>query len=99
MNRLVPLRRAVTVMLAISLASCVAARTPPSAALTATAADPGARRAEIARQLARVCPAPMTAAELTAAADLLDHHPDALAVVRRLDLFDRQSHVCRGAHP
>ena len=81
------------------LASCVGERPPPVAALTATAAEPTARRAEISRRLARVCPATMTPAELTAAADILERHPDALALVRRLDLFDRQSAVCRGAAP
>lgn len=96
MHRLVLPRILAAVMLATSLASCVAARTPPSAALTTAADDPAARRVEIRRRLAPICPAPMTPAELRAAADLIDRDPAALAVVRRLDLFDRQSRICRG---
>ena len=94
-----PLRILVATMLALSLAGCESARAPPSAALTAAAAEPAARRTEIVRQIARVCPATMTPSELRAAADLVERHPDALVLVRRLDLFDRQSAVCRGGAP
>lgn len=72
---------------------------PASAVVSAHTIDPGARRAEILRQIRVICPRPMAAAELTAAADHLDAHPEALALVRRLDLFDRQARVCRGDVP
>lgn len=39
----------------------------------------------------------MTAAELSAAAEYLEAHPDALPIVGRLDRFDLETHVCRGA--
>ena len=93
------LRILAATMAAASLAGCESARTPPSAALTATAVEPSVRRAEIARQIARVCPATMTPDELRAAADLVERHADALVAVRRLGLFDRQSAVCRGGAP
>jgi hypothetical protein len=54
------------------------------------------RRAEILRHLRAICPQPMTAAELTRAADHLETHPDALWLIQRLDLADRQARICRG---
>ena len=89
----------VAMMLAPWLTGCESARTPPRAALIAAAGEPVARRAEIARQISRICPASMTPAELRRAADYVEVHPDALPLVTRLDLFDRQSHICRGEAP
>ncbi len=92
--RLVPL-----ILLIASLPSCALAPPgSPPAAVTRSAEDGGDRRSrtEILRQIRAICPQPMTAAELTAAADHLEAHPEALPLVRRLDLFDRQSRICRG---
>ena len=69
---------------------------PASAVVSARASDPAARRAEILRQIRAICPRAMTAAELVAAADHVEAHPEATPLVRRLDLFDRQSRICRG---
>lgn len=83
------------------LPSC--AREPPVSPLAITVAptveaSTAERRAEILKQIRPVCPTPMTAAELTAAADYLEAHPDALALVGRLNLMDKQSRICRGGH-
>lgn len=83
----------------ISLPSCaLAPPVSPPAAVPAPApwSDPDARRAEILRQIRAICPQPLTPAELAAAADHLDTHPDALPLVQRLDLADRQARICRG---
>jgi hypothetical protein len=82
------------------LPSC--APEPPASPLAIAVAPAetsgAARRAEILRQIRAICPTPMTAAELTAAADYLEAHPDALALVGRLNLMDQQSRICRGGH-
>ena len=82
----------------LSPPSCAPAP-PASAVVSVRAADPATRRAEILRQIRAICPRPMTAAELTAAADHVEAHPEATPLVRRLDLFDRQSRICRGESP
>lgn len=79
------------------LPSCVPEQPgSPAAALVGAGSDASARRAEIIRQIRRICPAPMTGVELARAADYVEAHPDALFLVSRLDLFDRQARVCRG---
>ena len=92
------LRWTVPIALICSLPSCAdAPRVSPPAAVAISAASGGdARRAEILRQVRAICPQPMTAAELTRAADWLDGHPDAYWLVGRLDIMDRQSRICRG---
>ncbi len=80
------------------LQSC--GRVPPASPQAITVAPTEAstvdRRVEILRQIRAICPTPMTATELTAAADYLESHPDAAALVGRLDLMDKQSRICRG---
>ena len=68
----------------------------PVVRLVETGPSDADRRAEILRHLRAICPQPMTAAELTRAADHLDTHPDALWLIQRLDLADRQARICRG---
>lgn len=70
----------------------------PSAPLAVTlprASDPAARKAEIRKQLAPLCPAPMTAAELNDTANYLDAHRDAAPLAQRLLRFDKQTSICR----
>lgn len=103
MNRRVLPRIAALMVSMLWLQSC--AHEPPALppmpmVLPAPAASPTEdRRPEIVKQLRAICPQTMTAAELEAAADYLEAHPDALVLVRRLDLFDRQSRICRGEKP
>lgn len=99
MSRPLRLPTLVLTALMLSLPSC--APVPPASppvAVVAPARDftPDDRRAEIRRQLRAICPQPMTSGDLTRAADALEAHPDILWMVRRLDLFDRQSRICRG---
>ncbi len=100
MNRRALPRIAVLMVSMLWLQSCArgpGASPPMPMVLPAPAASPTEdRRPEIIRQLRAICPQTMTAAELNEAADYLKAHPDALVLVRRLDLFDRQSRICRG---
>ncbi len=62
----------------------------------ATAAE---RRAEIKRQIAKVCPAKMTPAELDQAADVVERYKgdaDVVALVNRIFRFDTEARICRG---
>lgn len=99
MHRLQPLRL-LSILPMLWLPSCalVPDDSPPVAVAEAAEPDPSddARRAEILRQIRAICPQPMTADELTRAADHLDHHPEALWIIQRLDLADRQARICRG---
>ena len=72
---------------------------PPLAAIRAEATTPAARRAEIVRQIAPVCPAPMTPGELDALATRLEASPNDAglrATAARLDRSDREARACRG---
>ncbi|WP_428988637.1 hypothetical protein [Methylocapsa aurea] len=59
---------------------------------------PAARKAEIARQLARLCPVPLNDAALDRAADYVETHRDAgaVAIVNDLSRLDGEARVCRG---
>ena len=61
-------------------------------------ATPEARRAEIKRQLSRICPVPLSDDALERAARYVERHrdKDALAIVNELSRLDAESHVCRG---
>jgi hypothetical protein len=73
---------------------------PPAALVVApAAADRDTRRATILAQVRAICPQTMLPADLTRAADYLEAHPDALWLVGRLNLMDKQSHICRGDQP
>lgn len=90
------LRLPCLLILALSLPSCVTGPSvAPRAVTVPKASDAASRRAEIHRQLAPLCPANMSPADLNAAADYLDAHKDAAALVGRLDRFDRETEVCR----
>lgn len=94
-------RMLLSMVLTASMLSLQACERAPAAWAVATAA-PGSsetRRVEIVRQVRAICPTPMSATELEAAAAYLETHPDALRVIQRLDVFDRQSRICRGEAP
>jgi hypothetical protein len=60
---------------------------------------PAARKAEIARQLARLCPVPLSDAALERAAAYVETHRDAgsLAIVNDLSRLDAEARICRGS--
>ena len=60
----------------ILLASCAQEPTPPNPAVRAGQGDAATRRAEIARQIAAVCPPPTnwTPAQRSAVADFIERH-------------------------
>jgi hypothetical protein len=81
------------------LASCEAERAPPLAAVSKVLAreTPAARKAEIRRQLAPLCPAPLGDGELERAAAYVETHRDkgAIWLVGRLSRMDAETRVCR----
>jgi hypothetical protein len=74
-------------------------RAPPLAAVrTILALDtPAARKAEIRRQLAALCPTPLSDADLETAAAYVEAHRDkgAVAIVRALSRLDAEARTCR----
>ena len=97
-----PISRLLLLTLTISLGACARAPqpiAPPVAAVRTTAATADARRAEIKRQIAKVCPGVLTPAELDRFAALVERlagDADVVAVVQRLFRFDSEALVCRG---
>ena len=91
-----PIFRLCLMTLPLWLASCV---TPPEsvAALPQSQNDAAARRAAIRRELAPLCPAPLTPADLAAAAALVERHADAAPVVGRSFRLHLEARLCRGA--
>lgn len=85
-------------LLLTSLPGCEDGNLAP--ALTALKSRPPAERKVIIKQkLSRICPVPMTDAELERAAVYLESNASSLEsqwVVGRLDRFDAESHICRG---
>jgi hypothetical protein len=81
------------------LASCEAERAPPVAAVRTVLAQntPAARKAEIRRQLAAVCPTPLSDDELERAAAYVEAHRDkgAIWIVKRLSRLDAETRICR----
>jgi hypothetical protein len=88
-------------ILMLSLGACGPERPEPVAAIrTVLAQDtPAARKAEIRRQLAKICPVPLSDVALERAAAYVETHRDAGAVVivRDLSRLDAEARVCRGA--
>lgn len=81
---------------ALFLCSCaVANRTSPLAVAAPSNVE---RKAAIQKQLAPLCPDPLTDDELEKAARLVETHRDAdtVAVVGMLDKKDREARLCRG---
>ena len=66
----------VLAMFSILLASCAQEPTPPNPAVRAGQGDAATRRAEIARQIAAVCPPPTnwTPAQRSTVADFIERH-------------------------
>lgn len=87
-------------ILMLSLAACGPERPEPVAAIQTVLAQgtPAARKAEIRRQLAKICPAPLSAAALERVAAYVETHRDAgsVAIVGDLSRLDAESRVCRG---
>lgn len=86
-------------LLLISLPGC--APDEPRAVLdTVKGLPPASRRVIIKTKLARICPVPMSDAELERAASYVEANAASLEaawVVGRLDRFDAESRICRGA--
>lgn len=82
------------------LAACDPERPQPVAAIQTVLARPTAeaRRAEIKRQLSRICPVPLDDDELERAARYVETHrdKDALAIINELSRLDAEARVCRG---
>jgi len=97
-----PIFRLLPIALPILLAGCASGQrqiAPPVAAIRTQATTHDARRAEIKRQIAKVCPVVLTPAELDRFAALVERlaaDADVVAVVRRLFRFDSEARVCRG---
>jgi hypothetical protein len=80
-------------------ATAPSASAPPVAHVATQAATPDARRAEIRRQIAKVCPVPLTADELERAAAIVEARGGDGEVAwlgGRLYTVDGQARVCRG---
>ena len=76
--------------------SACATPPPPVAAVVLQAGDAQARRADIRRQLAPLCPVPLSPAELAAAAALVERHGDAASFAARAFRLHLEAQVCRG---
>lgn len=96
-----PICRLLPIVLPILLAACASGpqQSAPVAAVKTQAATPDARRAEIRRQIAKVCPGVLTPDELDRYAALVERlagDADVVAVVARLFRFDSEARICRG---
>lgn len=69
---------------------------PPLAAVQSAQTNTDARRADIRRQLAPLCPTPLSGADLSAAADLIEAFPRAAPVVGRGYRMHLEARICRG---
>lgn len=89
-------------LLLISLPGCAPdAPTPRAALATARSLPPAERRIVIRKALARVCPAPLSDAELERAARYVEMNAASLEsqwIVGRLDRMDAETRICRGVH-
>lgn len=82
------------------LASCDGANQPVAAVRTVlNRSTPAARKAEIRRQLAPICPAPLSDDDLERAAQFIESNRTngAAWIVRRLSKMDAETRVCRGS--
>ena len=84
-------------LLALPILNASCATQPRPLAVVQSAMTGTDRRADIARQLAPLCPVPLSGADLTAAADLLHAHPDAAPVIGRGLQMHKEALICRGA--
>ena len=82
------------------LASCAPSDPPPDRAVAAVLSDktPAARKAAIRRQLAAICPAPLSDDELEWAAQFVEENRarGAVWIAGRLLRMHRETMICRG---
>jgi hypothetical protein len=88
-------------ILTISLTSCAPSEPPPARAVIAVLSEktPAARKAAIRRQLAALCPNPLSDDELEWAAQFVEENRSkgAVWVTGRLLRMHRETKICRGA--
>lgn len=82
-------------LLALPILSASCATQPKPLAAVQSAMTGTDRQTDIARQLAPLCPVPLSGADLTAAADLLHLHPEAAPVIGRAFRMHRETLICR----
>jgi len=88
------------VMLLTSLPGCAPDEQTRAVLNTVKGLPPAERRAVIKTKLARICPVPLTDAELERAAVYVELNAASLEsqwLVGRLDRMDAESRICRGA--
>lgn len=100
-RRSAPIFLTLLATLPILLGSCASepSKFAPTAAIKTTSATPDQRRAEIRRQIAAVCPKPLSADELDRAATIVERYAtdgDVTKVVGRQFKMDSEARVCRG---
>ena len=82
------------------LASCAPSDPPPARAVAAVLSErtPSARKAAIRRQLAAICPAPLSDDELEWAAQFVEENRSkgAVWIAGRLLRMHRETMICRG---
>lgn len=85
-------------MLASLLSGCNETRPPlaPAAVVTTTQTTQPARDLVIRAQLERICPIPVTPAQLDKMAAYIRVHPDAAPVVGPFITVDEGARLCRG---
>lgn len=86
-------------LLLISLPGCVPENPTRAALNTAKSLPPAERRIVIKKALSRVCPVPLTNAELERAAVYVEMNAaslESLWLVGRLDRMDAETRICRG---
>jgi hypothetical protein len=86
-------------ILTFLLGACEDGKAPPVAVVkTVLAQDtPAARKAEIRRQLAALCPTPLSDDDLERAAAYVESQRDkgAIWIVKRLSRLDAETRICR----
>ena len=86
--------------LSILLASCAPSETQPAQAIAAVLSEPtpAARKRVIHRQLAAICPTPLTDEELEWAAQFVEENRSkgAAWIAGRLLRMQRETKICRG---
>jgi len=82
------------------LASCAPSDPPPARAVAAVLSEgaPSARKAAIRRQLAAICPTPLSDDELEWAAQFVEENRSkgAVWITGRLLTMHRETRICRG---
>ena len=89
-------------MLTLSLAGCASAQlptAPPVVAVKSAASSAAARKVDIRRQIAAVCPSPLSPSDLDRAAAMVQRYgvdANVRRVIARQDRMDRETRLCRG---